>query len=324
MRSLTLLATLLSLGTALLLPASAPLAQQSPKAAKAVGESNSAPEAVWKLLQVEATRLIDTVQLLKPAHALDEIKEWVVARTPIAHWATVSIAQNKYGFTGLRETLYELDKFGHAVDEACGEKFPSLWRPFAPPLPPTIGESLEYLRPEIGDQVRFGLRHSPMRVMKLAYRSLLLYLFAWAQRTEWASKALGIDEGAKRPPQWLPKLLEHAAETIEANTDALTAAYVEEEQERLMAEGDWRWWMRKETTESENARPDQPTLVSGSIEMVSDDQGNVVTSVGQRWSSLVAGCEWRVRSLLTGAIGVGRRARRGLSSERAAPGGSSA
>lgn len=316
---LALVAGALSGANALLLPGVLPLAKIAPESARAVTQSESAGEGVLRLLGVEAERFADTLQVLKPAHALEEAKAFLETRMPILHWSTVNILENRFGFLGLRKQLHDVDEFGNAVDAALGPSAPSLWRAFAPPVPPTMAESLLALRPQIGDQVRFGLRTNPMRVMKLAYRSLLLVVFAWLQKHPRAARMIGAD--TDRPEHWLPKLLEHAAITLEVNHEVLSSNY----DEPADPERDWRWWRDAPRLEQESRRqgratplrPDRPSLIAGSI----DARGEEVAPRPWRWSTLRNRVRWRTqwvatqcspRRVASAAVALGRNSRRAL------------
>ena len=75
--------------------------------------------------------------------------------------------------------------------------------------PPTLVQALRALRPSLEVEIRRGLRTSPLRVTRLAWRAILVYLLA----------ALSFLPGPTQPliQRTWPRIVEHLATTLETN-----------------------------------------------------------------------------------------------------------
>lgn len=173
--------------------------------------------AVERILEVEGARFVTALQLnwrrLTSASPLQVIGDDIVpsseeiivemtARQPILRWATVLWLKDCLG----------IDKFGcWSPMLKRMEVLPwQLTPPSHPTLTtPTLVESLVALRPTLEAEIKKGFRTSPLRVLRLAYRSALVYLLAAVAHLPGPQRAL-----IQRV--W-PRIVEHLAATLESN-----------------------------------------------------------------------------------------------------------
>jgi hypothetical protein len=133
----------------------------------------------------------------------EQIATEMEARQPILHWATTQWMSD---FLGVRRP----GVWSPALKKL--ELLPWQWMPKDPehPMtPPTLGKALQALRPTLESEIRLGLRSSPLRVARLAWRAAVCYALA----------ALTWLPGPLRPliQRTWPRLVEHLATTIETN-----------------------------------------------------------------------------------------------------------
>jgi len=171
-------------------------------------------QAVGRILQVEWDRLIQVAWhqgSRQPWHVLMRAKERLTERRPIIVWAVD---------LWLKEGL-ECIPFYHQVE------VPNIWA------------SLRALELELASQIKFGLTTSPLRVLRLAYSTLMVVLYAllgnvpgFKRCAAWCGKRLAV--------RW-PKLVDHLAATLETNlaTDP-SRIIVSHRARRLGAK--WRAW----------------------------------------------------------------------------------
>ena len=216
--------------------------------------------AVERILNVELARLITAVNLnlasLSPRSrkALpenkriitptpDKIADEMENRAPMIRWALTTWVKDVMGID--REGMWcpTLKKF---------ELHPWQWTPKGHPTltTPTLVSSLRALKPTLVEEIRTGIRSSPLRVIRLAYRAAVVYALA----------AVAWLPGPVRPMiqrNW-PRLVEHLATTIETSHRLALAQQQEaeseaaysdislrtqaqgDEEEQLQAEGFWR------------------------------------------------------------------------------------
>ena len=175
--------------------------------------------AVERILNVELARLITAVNLnlatLSPrsrkalpaklrqrAPSSEKISTEMEARTPMIRWALMTWLRETAGINQEGMWCPTLKKF---------ELHPWQWTPKGHPslTTPTLVSSLQALRPTLVQEIKEGLRSSPLRVCRLAYRAALVYSLA----------ALSFLPGPFRPMiqrNW-PRLVEHLATTIETS-----------------------------------------------------------------------------------------------------------
>lgn len=129
-------------------------------------------------------------------------------RGPILHWASG---------VWLEETL-GINKFGcwcpalRKLELHPWQWFPGPWQPAEQPRGlqrPTLGKALQALRPYLTSEIKAGMRTSPLRVLRLAWRVTVVYALA----------AVSWLPGPLRPfiQRFWPRLVEHLAATLETN-----------------------------------------------------------------------------------------------------------
>lgn len=172
-----------------------------------------------RILNVELARLTSAIELnfvrlslperlRTRAPTTQEISEEMDARQPIIRWALNLWVKDAMGF----------DEFGAWCPTLRRMQLhPWQWKwPTAagPALtiiqtPPTLVQALRALRPSLEVEIRRGLRTSPLRVARLAFRSILVYLLA----------ALSFLPGPTQPliQRTWPRIVEHLATTLETN-----------------------------------------------------------------------------------------------------------
>ena len=140
--------------------------------------------AVGRILQVELERLRTTawgVGSDDPVEVAKRLQEGAVNRGPIIKWALNIWIR---GELGMRQAQYK-----------------GL----------TIVASLRALELELASQIRFGFRHAPLRVLRLAGSVIFLTLFAWLSQLPG-----GFAMNQRLRNTW-PKTVEHLADILEAN-----------------------------------------------------------------------------------------------------------
>lgn len=169
--------------------------------------------AVERILNVELARLTTALemnwvrlslppQMRKVAPTSQEIADEMEARQPILWWA---------GNLWLKDFL-GVEQFGAWCPTLKKlELHPWQWTPKGHPnlTPPTLVEALRALRPSLEVEIRKGFRSTPLRVARLAYRAVLVYLLA----------ALSFLPGPTQPliQRTWPRIVEHLATTLETN-----------------------------------------------------------------------------------------------------------
>ena len=177
--------------------------------------------AIGRILQIEAQRLkAAALSRGKPTEVVRRVHETAVTRAPIIGWALdlwfrSSLEPEQREAQGKQQ----LEPWQRAVvdgySSATRNKVPDLLY------------SLKVLQRELASQVRFGLRTSPLRVVKLLYSSLLVTLFVLVARCPGLSV---VRAGVAR--RW-PKLVDHLAATLERNL-AVTESVVTSRDGTLM------------------------------------------------------------------------------------------
>lgn len=139
-------------------------------------------QAVGRILQIEWDRLCAVAGQgsHNPLLVFRRVQEKVHERKPIIAWAL-----NLW----LRESL-ELIPFYRQVH------IPDIWG------------SIRALELELASQIKFGLTTSPLRVIRLAYSTLMVVIYALLGNIKGFRQRLG--------HQW-PKLVDHLAATLETN-----------------------------------------------------------------------------------------------------------
>ena len=89
-------------------------------AAKRGDEPLSPRLAVERLIAVEATRLIDTLSLSKPAHAVAIYEEWQRTRAPLIQWAAAQAVEGSRPVPGLGPAVRRT----HATQQAEHSRLP--------------------------------------------------------------------------------------------------------------------------------------------------------------------------------------------------------
>ena len=173
--------------------------------------------AVTRLLQIEYDRLSQAMEIqvalmregvapwddtASNAPSMKEVLEEMEARRPMIRWATRQWLVNALGINRPGVWCPQLKKW---------ELHPWQWVPKGHPTltTPTLAKSLRVLRPQLTAEVRRGFRSSPLRVCRLAYRALLVYLLAAIADIPGPQKAL-----IQRT--W-PKCVDHLAAMLEYN-----------------------------------------------------------------------------------------------------------
>jgi len=190
--------------------------------------------AVVRILEVELARLQTALDLamagpsLHPklkskAPSTEEIAEEFERREPMLRWAAWrwmvdSLGIEKYGVWC--PTLKRL------------QLHPWQWTPKDDPTfkPPTFLESLRALRPTLEAEIKRGFWIAPVAVMRLAYRATIVYALAAFSNLPGPQRKL-----IQRT--W-PKIVEHLADTLEANHDAVLRAPLETDSSERALE--WR------------------------------------------------------------------------------------
>jgi len=176
-------------------------------------------QAVLRLLNVEYERFRDVatqqwallvkgvdVEEAELSHS-DEAAEMVRERLPIVHWSVVQLLHDRLG----------TQKFGVWCPTLKRWKLhPWQWVPNAHPHSevwhgPKLGKALWALRQTLIQEVRHGLRTSPLRVVRLAYRAAFVYVLSFLNRVPGPHRRLIQRE-------W-PRLVEHLSGMLERNQE---------------------------------------------------------------------------------------------------------
>ena len=169
-------------------------------------------KAVGRLLSVELSRISERLLIdgATPTEALTMLKFWVSTRRPILEWSIGGLA----GVRNPGQWNPTLTKLNRELAAMRGE----------PPPPDLTGALLSLQRP-IRSQVREGWRHSPLRIVKVASRSISLLLAAGLARAFPSLKAWW--------QRRLAKALDSYAAQLEANPARHRAALWPKAQERF-------------------------------------------------------------------------------------------
>lgn len=176
--------------------------------------------AIGRILNIELQRLrAAAFGGGKPAWVMAQVQETAVSRAPIITWALDLWLRSELGpEERARRGKGQLPPLQRAVVDGYG----AMTRGRVP----NIVTSIRILQFELACQVKFGLRTSPLRVLKLLYSSLfVLFCALVAQCPGFSALRGGV---AKR---W-PKLVDHLAATLEKNL-AQTESAVAVDQGRL-------------------------------------------------------------------------------------------
>ena len=206
--------------------ASSEFGYQTPDQPKGIGPRR---KAVERILNVELGRLTTalelqarsassalalpnapkepTTQVLAKAPTTQEIAEEMENRQPIIRWALNLWIREAMGFDRFGTWCPALKKMGFFPQPPPIEQtqvYPGMLTPT-----PTLVQALRALRPSLEVEIRRGLRTRPLRVCRLAYRAILVYLLA----------ALSFLPGPTQPliQRTWPRIVEHLATTLETN-----------------------------------------------------------------------------------------------------------
>jgi len=205
-------------------------------------------QAVLRLLNVEYARFRDVATqqwslLVKGVNVeeaellyAEEAREMVRERLPIVHWSVVQLLHDRLGTQKFGVWCPTLKRWN---------LHPWQWVPNAHPHSevwngPTLGKALSALRQTLVQEVRHGLRTSPLRVVRLAYRAAFVYVLSFLNRLPGPHRRLIQRE-------W-PRLIEHLSGMLERNqADAkgkldeehMRFASVRKLRKRLLTH--WRW-----------------------------------------------------------------------------------
>lgn len=188
------------------------------------GDRPRPKEAVWRILAIEGERMIsalehnwrfltgektfyawedaDEVAETDPSSVPIDVIAETSARLPIIRWSLDRWLVRRAGIDKFGAWCPTLRSWGLHWWQWTPNGHPSL-------TTPGLGAALRALRPQLTSQIRKGLRTSPLRVMRLAYRAGQLYVMsclmcvpgpwrAWLQRV------------------W-PSCVDHLAATLEEN-----------------------------------------------------------------------------------------------------------
>jgi len=165
-------------------------------------------KAIGRILQIEKERLkAAALGGGKPAVVVKRVQDTARSRAPIVSWAL---------------DLWLRSSLGAEARESQGkEELPPLQRRIVDGYNsithgrvPNIVESLRVLRLELTSQVAFGLRTSPVLVVKLLYSSLLVTVCAVLGQFSTLPGARAVKRVVGK--RW-PKLVDHLAATLEQN-----------------------------------------------------------------------------------------------------------
>jgi len=199
--------TLLVMGVAFTLPARP--WQERPR--------SSTGQAVSRLIQVECVRLADTVRVAKPAVQLETIKYWTETRGPLLHWGLTRLVE---------QTIGQIEPLMSQRDQGAllQERRVLLHSISAPLASPNLNDALLTLTPQIKAELSVGLRTTPLRVIRLAFRTAQLTGYGLLAR-RFPDQLRG-----RRPSSWLVHFLDHAATTLEE-------VHADKEHRRLLVRG---------------------------------------------------------------------------------------
>lgn len=176
-------------------------------------------QAVVRILQIEADRFLQAIELnvaklqmesRGEASAIvdvaaptpEEIVEELEARRPIIRWGVTQWLKQAMGINKYGAWCPTLRKWNLHPWQWVPNEHPTL-------TTPKLGAALRTLRPQLTTEVRRGLTTSPLRVCRLAYRAIVVYVLA-------ALSHLPGPQRAMIQRVW-PKTLEDLAHTIEIN-----------------------------------------------------------------------------------------------------------
>lgn len=208
----------------------------SEKADAYPGDSGTAAPWIFRILHIESVGLIDKVEGLKPAHALDTAWHWVESRKPLAEWGLIELLKQQFLLAENRNLTGAISPSIQPFLEGVRTELGS------PQLPqlvnPNLDVGLAVLMPQIRAQIRLGFRSKPLTVFRLAYRTALLVAFSWLNRGLQLLPA-----GTARPTKWLPRLLQHVSTTLETNLGATDGSFSKVAMPELSkTRKTWRWW----------------------------------------------------------------------------------
>ena len=176
-------------------------------------------QAVARILQIEADRFVQAIELNVAklqmesraggtavldvaAPTPEEIVEEMEARRPIIRWGVAQGLKGAMGINKYGAWCPTLRKWNLLPWQLVPNEHPTL-------TTPKLGAALRTLRPQLTTEVRRGLTTSPLRVCRLAYRAVVVYVLA-------ALSHLPGPQRAMIQRVW-PKTLEDLAYTIEMN-----------------------------------------------------------------------------------------------------------
>lgn len=173
-------------------------------------------KAIGRILQIEIQRLKAAASGGgEPAAVAKRVHDTTISRAPIISWALdlwvrTSLehkAQVSERLARMRERQGKRPLLQGKWQQALMEGYASATRGKIP----DILTSLRMLQLELANQIKFGLRTSPLCVFKLLYSSILVTVFALvAQCPGFEAVQAGVSK------RW-PKLVDHLAATLEKN-----------------------------------------------------------------------------------------------------------
>jgi len=152
-------------------------------------EQPASAQAVGRILQVEMDRLVQAWQQCSshnPLDAVSRVKERLDERGPIITWALD---------LWLRDSLRRVPFY-----DAAAQRVPNIW------------PSVRALEIELTSQIKFGLTTAPWRVLRLAYSTMMVVIYAVL-----AQHVPGVATLSLRLQARWPRLVEHLAATLEHN-----------------------------------------------------------------------------------------------------------
>lgn len=190
-------------------------------------------QAIGRILGIEWKRLKEAARRGEGPKA---VYEKARDRAPIITWALDLWLRSKLGIEKLPRSERGRDGGSRGGKEATVSVVGTLGTPWDKRFfveVPNIWTSLRVLELELATQIRFGLRHSPLRVLKLACSALVVTvvaLMAQLPGAAWFKRQL--------EATW-PGLVDHLAATLERNLEEDPSKVITSDRARRIAES-WR------------------------------------------------------------------------------------
>jgi hypothetical protein len=159
------------------------------------GKCEQRYRAIVKLLQVEAAQFWRKLQLQASGDATNDLQVELEARAPLIQWTMTQLLKRA---TGIHQAS--------VMEETDLSPWQFMLHEYLNTTTPTLSCALQTLKPHLTREVVFGLRTSPLQVLRLAWLMFLSHL-------------PGPQNGMIRR-SW-PDALENLAETMERNLQRL-------------------------------------------------------------------------------------------------------